>query len=133
MIKFHKISIKKYFSIVGQLIIWFRWVFFGKEKRSIYDICISYIFVLSNELIKELKRFTYSENVTGVHSVLLCLEAVKIYVNTTMHDKTKLGFFSLYFSKKNLYIIEFLSWLSLSLFRIYNFIIIVTKNTPVQF
>lgn len=133
MIKFHKISIKKYFSIVGQLIIWFRWVFFGKEKRSIYDICISYIFVLSNELIKELKRFTYSENVTGVHSVLLCLEAVKIYVNTTMHDKTKLVFFSLYFSKKNLYIIEFLSWLSLSLFRIYNFIIIVTKNTPVQF
>lgn len=98
MIKFHKISIKKYFSIVGQLmIIWFRWVFFffWKEKRSIYDICISYIFVLSNELIKELKRFTYAENVTGVHSVLLCLEAVKIYVNTTMHDKTKLVFFSL--------------------------------------
>lgn len=72
MIKFHKISIKKYFSIVGQLIIiWFWWVFF-KEKRSIYDICISYIFVLSNELIKELKRFTYAENVTGVRRVLLC-------------------------------------------------------------
>lgn len=82
MIKFHKISIKKYFSIVGQLIIiWFRWVFL-KEKRSIYDICISYILVLSNELIKELKRFTYAENVTGVRRVLLCLEAVKIYVNT---------------------------------------------------
>lgn len=52
-------------------------VFFKKN-----DICISYIFVLSNELIKELNRFSYAENVTCVHRVLLCLEAVKIYVNT---------------------------------------------------
>lgn len=78
MIKFHEMSIKKYFSILGQLIIiWFRWFFFKKN-----DICISYIFVLSNELIKELNRFSYAENVTCVHRVLLCLEAVKIYVNT---------------------------------------------------
>lgn len=42
--------------------------------------------------------------------------------------KKELGFFSLKFSKKNLYIIEFLSWFSLSLLWIHNSIIIVTKN-----
>lgn len=69
-----EISIKKYFIILGLLIIiWFREVFFNDFKRSIYAICISFIFVLSNELIKELKRFNYAENVTGVYRVLLCL------------------------------------------------------------
>lgn len=69
--------------------------FIGKEKCFIYDICISYIFVLFNELIKELKRFIYVENVIGVYSVLLCLEVVKIYVNMIMYDKMKFVFFFL--------------------------------------
>lgn len=36
--------------------------------------------MLSNELIKGVKRFTYAENVTGVHRVLLSLGTIYIII-----------------------------------------------------
>lgn len=124
-----EISITKICLYLGSVnIIWFsefRELFKRIFKRSINNVCISYIFVLSNELIKGVKRFTYAENVTCVHRVLLSLgtiyiKAVKrlndfwilLYVNTWWQNGTCFFFF-IVFKKELVY-----NWVSFLAFLV---------------